>query len=339
MIPKSGYRFSESDHAQKILSRGRAAQLRIARRIDPVGALWRCGEKYASLAAEIAAQLGAREQRREPWFAAGGEQAQPIERARDHPVIDQLQPGVAERAADFEAQFLELAREVHAIPPILDRALDAHRAELCVDAVWRRARRRQAQFGNARRDVVLLDIAAKDLDGGCRAAILAEAEHILAPDPADMTPDRVARATLVFRNYQLERRQRPDHLDPLGIRGLGAAAARADDLQNDQSERADRPAIHHGPRQRRMQFAGKEAEQRQRNANAGGKPRLRLISTTQNRVHAVLPDDRFAEALPGRGCVPVSNGRGRRRFWAGRSTSGYGTNCRSARHMALIHRI
>src|SRR3954454_22546024 len=148
MIPKSGNRFSESDHAQSKSVRGRTPQLRIALRVDPVGALRRRGEEDRTLAAEGAAQFGARKQRRKPRLATGGGEAQPIDRASHHTVVDELEPGIAERAGNLEAQLLELARNVQAIAPALDGILNAHGAELGVDAV-RRTRRGQTQLGNA----------------------------------------------------------------------------------------------------------------------------------------------------------------------------------------------
>src|SRR5437667_8765610 len=125
MIPKSmsstrigdGHRFSESDHAQRKSVCRRAPQFRIALRIDPVGALGRGGKEDALLAAEGAPQLRAREQRGEPRLVAGGDKAEAIERTRHHPVVNQLQPAVTERARELEAQLLELARDVQAVAP------------------------------------------------------------------------------------------------------------------------------------------------------------------------------------------------------------------------------
>src|SRR3954467_2896049 len=115
MIPKSGNRFSESDHAQSKSVCGRAPQLRIALRVDPVGALRRRGEEDRTLAAEGAAQFGAREQRGKPRLPPRGDEAQPIDRASHHAMVDELQPRVAERARNLQAQFLELARDMQAI--------------------------------------------------------------------------------------------------------------------------------------------------------------------------------------------------------------------------------
>src|SRR5215212_10920563 len=159
---------------------GGAAQLRVARGLDPIDAFRSRGEEDAALAAEAALQLGAREQRRELRLAAGSEQAQAIKRASDHAAINQLGTGIAEPAAEFEARLIEIARKAQTTARtarrIVDERLDQHRAEFRVDCFRRGRTTRQAQFRNARGDVLgLIGIQTKaplDLDHGARAARL-----------------------------------------------------------------------------------------------------------------------------------------------------------------------
>ena len=141
-----------------------APQLRIALRVDPAGELRRRGEEHGSLAAEGAAQLGAREQRRKPRLAAGRHKAQPVERAGDHAVVDELHPGIAERATDLEPQLLDIcARSAGSCGRPRSKARRAPRQISCR---WqfgdvRGADRRSS--GDARCDVVFLGIAAEKI--------------------------------------------------------------------------------------------------------------------------------------------------------------------------------
>src|SRR4051812_10125537 len=84
-----------------------AAQLRVARRLDPVGAPRGRGEEHAVRPTEAALQLGAREQRRQLRVAGSRYQRQPVERARRHLAIDQFEAGIAELCIDDELRILE----------------------------------------------------------------------------------------------------------------------------------------------------------------------------------------------------------------------------------------
>src|SRR6185503_13592145 len=98
-------RLAESVQQAMNLS-GHAPQLRIACRIDPVGALRGRGEKNVLLAAKRAPQLGARKQRGEPRRVAGRHEAEPVERAGDHAVVHKRFSRIAKRTRDLEAQIL-----------------------------------------------------------------------------------------------------------------------------------------------------------------------------------------------------------------------------------------
>ena len=196
----------------------------------------------------------------------------------------------------------------------------------------------QTQFGDARCDVILLDITADNLDRGGRTARLAEAQHILAPNPADMTPDRIARLSFELRDAHRKGGQRLDDFDPVGVRSPGAAAARADDLHDDQRERRKRCPVGDDAGERRAQLIGEHAEKRERDPQAGDKPGLRFMRATQNRMHAVPPDDRFAKRLTGTRLRPGFKPGGNAAILGGKVNERLGKD-RSGRRMRLIHRI
>ena len=192
--------------------------------------------------------------------------------------------------------------------------------------------------GDARCDVVFLDIAAEDLDRGGRAARLAEAQHILAPDAAHMTPDRIARLQLRTPGWSARRRAAADDLDPVGVRAPGAAAARADDLHDDQRERRKRCPIGDDAGERRVQFVGEHADEARMRRQGRWPAGPSLQRATQNRMHAVPPDDRFAKRLTGTRLRPGFKPGGNAAILGGKVNERLGKG-RSGRRMRLIHRI
>src|SRR3954452_20715425 len=129
-----------------------AAQARLARGLDPVVAPWRGGNKDAVMTAESALEVRAREQGAQFRVAAGGIEAEAIERAGDRGAIDQFLARIAEPAGELEARLLVAAGKSQAGPlarrcPV-GECLDADRTELGVDGC-QEGRRREAQLGNA----------------------------------------------------------------------------------------------------------------------------------------------------------------------------------------------
>ena len=202
MIPKSGNRFSEKDHApesQSSVARprsfgSRAASIQSVRfGVAARNTLcWPQKLRFNSARANSVASFGS---------LPAASRDQPIERAGDHAAIDQFRAGVAEPAADVEARLIEAAGEAQAAAlaarRVIGERLDQNGAEFRVDDARRSRSVRQPQLGDACRDVVVVRLiglaAAMDFDHGGRAARLAECQDVLAPAAAGVAPDGVAR--------------------------------------------------------------------------------------------------------------------------------------------------
>jgi hypothetical protein len=87
-----------------------------------------------------------------------------------------------------------------------------------------------------------------------------------------------------------------------------------------------------------VQFVGEHAKERECDGKAGDQPGLRLQRSTQNRMHAVPPDDRFAKRLTGTRLRPGFKPGRNAAILGGKVNERLGKG-RSGRRMRLIHRI